>query len=120
MRTPVRVPRLLTTAPGRRSGAVAVFVAIFAAVLIAFVGLAIDTAYVRKVNQELQVAADAAALAGAQMILADSGDTQFTITRQTAIRHGDGQPRGQLGRPARGQRVERDGGRHRRRGLGPP
>ncbi len=68
-----------------RRGAVLVYVAIFGVLILALVGLALDTAFVRMTNQELQVAADAAALAGAQELLADGANTQYPLSRQAAI-----------------------------------
>jgi Flp pilus assembly protein TadG len=69
---------------GRR-GAVAVLVAIVALLLIGFLGLSLDFAYLRSATQELQAAADAAALAAAQELEGDSPDTMFALTRQAAV-----------------------------------
>lgn len=68
-----------------RRGAVAVYVAVFAVLILALVGLMLDTAFVRMTNQELQIAADAAALAAAQKLPADGTDPQNTLSRQAAI-----------------------------------
>ena len=59
--------------------------AIFGVLILALIGLALDTAFVRMTNQELQVAADAAALAGAQQLKADGTNTNYPLSRQAAI-----------------------------------
>ncbi len=56
---------------GRRRGIATIWFAIFAIVLIGFMGLATDTAYVHLTAQQLQNAADAAALAASQRLLID-------------------------------------------------
>ncbi len=69
---------------GRR-GAALVLVALMMLVLIGFLGLSIDHAFVRKSTQELQAAADAAALAAAQLVYVDDPATGFAATRSKAI-----------------------------------
>jgi hypothetical protein len=62
-----------------------VYVATFAVLILALVGLVLDTAFVRMTNQELQAAADAAALAGAHKLPADGASTLHPLSRQAAI-----------------------------------
>jgi Flp pilus assembly protein TadG len=59
----------------RRRGAAIIFVAFVLFLLIAMAGLAIDVGYVYTVRNELQNAADAAALAGAQVLYDDPTTT---------------------------------------------
>ncbi len=53
--------------------------------LLGFLGLSLDAAFVRKSGQELQAAADAAALAAAALVIDDDPDADFPVTRQEAI-----------------------------------
>ncbi len=55
----------------RRSGITGVWVALMGSLMVVFLGLAIDTSYVVRTIQELQIAADSAALAGAAQVKAD-------------------------------------------------
>lgn len=78
-----------TAARRRQSGISLILVAIMAMVLIGIVGLALDAALVLSTAQQLQHAADAAALAGARLVKAETDATDpsnpFTVTRQAAI-----------------------------------
>lgn len=68
------------------SGQVVVIVAILALFLVAIVGLAIDKAFVVSTHQELQRAADAAALAAARLVGAEVGlDGSYAQTRLAAM-----------------------------------
>ena len=81
----------LTLRPGseNRRGAVAILVALFLLLLIGFVGLAIDGGRVLTAKQQLQAAADAAALAACQIVendpLANDPSTPYHTTRQAAV-----------------------------------
>ncbi|MCH8969546.1 MAG: hypothetical protein IIA66_10570, partial [Planctomycetes bacterium] len=55
----------------RRRGITGVWVALMGSLMVAFLGLAIDTSYVVRTIQELQIAADSAALAGAAQVKTD-------------------------------------------------
>ncbi len=55
----------------RRSGITGVWVALMGSLMVVFLGLTIDTSYVVRTIQELQTAADSAALAGAAQVKAD-------------------------------------------------
>lgn len=55
-------------APGNEKGMVIVYVALLMTVLLGFLGLAVDSAHLFKVGDELQTAADAAALKGAYFL----------------------------------------------------
>ena len=52
----------------RRSGITGVWVALMGTIMVGFLGLAIDTSYVGRTIQELQIAADSASLAGAAQV----------------------------------------------------
>ena len=73
----------------RESGISIIFVAIVAIFLIGIMGLAIDSAFVLSAAQQLQFAADAAALAGARLVQSEADPTDpsnpYTLTRQAAI-----------------------------------
>jgi len=73
----------------RQSGVSLILVAVMAIMLIGIVGLALDAALVSSTAQQLQHAADAAALAGARLVKAETDPTDpsnpFTATRQAAI-----------------------------------
>lgn len=71
--------------PRGQRGAIAIYVAIFALLLITLAGLALDTAHVKFTAQQLQAAADAAALAGAGQVADDDEATQYAVTRQAAV-----------------------------------
>lgn len=58
-------------------GVVHIWVALLLMVFVGFVGLAIDTLFVALTAQQLQVAADAAALAGAQFVRIDQDDARL-------------------------------------------
>lgn len=64
---------------------IAVFVAIVAVMLVTLMGLALDTARVKYTAQQLQAAADAAALAAARQVTSDDAVTQFPVTRAAAV-----------------------------------
>jgi Flp pilus assembly protein TadG len=75
----------------RRRGAIAVFMAVSGVVLLGFAALAVDAGRLYLAKTELQVAADAAALAGANELLNErrlfgAGDllTSFQVARQQA------------------------------------
>lgn len=74
---------------GPRTGAVAVWVALMLLVLLGFVGLALDSAHVLTAKQQLQSAADAAALAATAQVASDPDashpSTPYQTTRQAAI-----------------------------------
>jgi Flp pilus assembly protein TadG len=72
-------------APASRRGAIAIYVAIAAFLLIGFLGLSLDFAYLRSTTQELQAAADAAALAAAQELENDGPETMYALVRQAAL-----------------------------------
>ncbi len=55
----------------RRRGITGVWVALMGSLMVVFLGLAIDTSYVVRTIQELQIAADSAALAGAAQVKTD-------------------------------------------------
>ncbi|MCZ6653167.1 MAG: pilus assembly protein TadG-related protein, partial [Planctomycetota bacterium] len=55
----------------RRRGITGVWVALMGSLMLVFLGLAIDTSYVVRTIEELQIAADSAALAGAAQVKAD-------------------------------------------------
>ena len=77
--------------PGRR-GIANIWVALLALLLIAFAGLACDAAYVFLVAHQLQNAADAAALAGAQQVRLDV-EAAWQATLDMAQRnHAGGEP----------------------------
>jgi Flp pilus assembly protein TadG len=67
-------------------GAVSVIVAMLMTVLIGFAALAVDTAYVFLIKNELQNAADAAALAGAGALYNDVGGPDWDRARSQAER----------------------------------
>jgi Flp pilus assembly protein TadG len=73
----------------RRRGAVMVWLAVALILLIGFLGLAMDVSYVVGTLQELQVTADAAALAGAGQLIDDPGNgdpiNPYDLSRQAAI-----------------------------------
>jgi Flp pilus assembly protein TadG len=69
----------------RRRGSAIVFVAILASLLIGLLLLSLDTAHVRLTAQELQRAADAGALAGAEQLAADDGASNHDLTRTHAL-----------------------------------
>src|SRR5689334_20022489 len=67
----------------RRRGSVSILCAVAAFVLIGLVGLTVDTAWVMTARQQLQAAADAAALAGAAR-LSSTGSAQ-PVARAAAL-----------------------------------
>jgi Flp pilus assembly protein TadG len=73
----------------RRRGAVMIWLAVALILLIGFLGLAMDVSYVVGTLQELQVTADASALAGAGQLISDPGNgdptNPFDLSRQAAI-----------------------------------
>lgn len=79
---------MLPSQPSRRAerGAVVLVIAVLAVVLLGFIGLAIDTGHVSTAASQLQAAADAAALAGAQQLSWEaSSNGSFPLTRQAAV-----------------------------------
>lgn len=69
----------------RRGGGPLILFALTAFVLVALTGLALDLAWVKSAEQELQASADSASLAGARLVRQDSQATQFAVTRQAAV-----------------------------------
>jgi len=63
-----------------------VLMAILAVLLLGIIGLAVDAGHVQTTAQQLQAAADAAALAGANQVFAEwqAGDSAFPLTRAKA------------------------------------
>ena len=74
-----------TPAPRRRGGGPLILVAATAFVLIGLTGLALDLAWIRSTEQQLQASADAASLAAARLVRTDSEASQFALTRQAAV-----------------------------------
>jgi Flp pilus assembly protein TadG len=68
-----------------RRGWVAIMVAIVGLLLIALVGVAVDTAYTWSTAHQLQKAADAAALAAARIIKTETNLNQYSSTRAAAV-----------------------------------
>lgn len=68
-----------------RRGAILVAAVITFFLLVAFVGLALDTAFVRSTAQQLQAAADAAALAGTEQLDLGNDGNQYGPVRQAAL-----------------------------------
>lgn len=79
------LPRSLRTQSRSRRGAVLLGAVIFFLLVVALVGVALDTAFVRKTNQELQAAADSAALAATEILESDTEATQYSVVRQAAV-----------------------------------
>ncbi len=81
-----------TTSDERRRGIALIWTAITLIVLILFVGLALDVAKIYLANHQLQNAADAAALAGAQVVKAgnDANTRQVTYNLAYANYYVDG------------------------------
>jgi Flp pilus assembly protein TadG len=79
------MPVVEVRARRRERGMVAVIVAMFMLVLLGVAGLAIDTSHVHAAAQQLQDAADAAALAAAGRLAGESGGSSFTQTRAAAV-----------------------------------
>ncbi|HZM00859.1 MAG TPA: TadG family pilus assembly protein [Planctomycetota bacterium] len=72
--------------PAARAGTVTLFVAILALILLALIGLAIDKAFVVSTHQQMQRAADAAALAGVRLIPSEIGlGNGYEQSRLTAM-----------------------------------
>jgi hypothetical protein len=69
----------------RRGGGPLILFAVSAFVLVALTGLALDLAWVKSAEQQLQASADAASLAAARLVRQDSEATQFAVTRQAAV-----------------------------------
>lgn len=69
----------------RRGGYVLVLVMLLFLVLLGFAGLALDTALVRTTGQELQAAADSAALAAAERIRDDDAASDWPLVRQAGV-----------------------------------
>jgi len=67
-RTSSRIRKIVTAFAGDQSGAVAVYVVILMAVLVGFVGLAVDVGRLYTTHSQAQAAADAAALAAATQL----------------------------------------------------
>jgi Flp pilus assembly protein TadG len=74
-----------SSSSSHRRGAALVLVALLMLVLIGFLGLSLDVAHVRTSAQELQAAADAAALAAVQLVSADDPSMSWPKTRNEAI-----------------------------------
>ncbi len=60
-----------------QSGAIAIIIAIMISVLIGFTAIAVDVGYLYEVRRQLQSAADAAALAGAQELIKGGTDSDI-------------------------------------------
>ncbi len=69
----------------RNRGAILISVVIVFLLLVGFVGLALDTALIRKTTQELQAAADGSALAATRALAGDTEANQWAIARQAAV-----------------------------------
>jgi len=71
----------------REAGFVAIFVAILAVLIIGFLGLAVDSGHVQAASQQLQDAADSAALAGAVKLAGETNSTGggYPLTRAAAV-----------------------------------
>ncbi len=69
--------------PRRQRGSVVVLFALLLPVLLGFAALAVDVSRIQLTKQELQNAADAAALAGAAMLNAPGGETPYNWTAAT-------------------------------------
>jgi Flp pilus assembly protein TadG len=86
---PRRVAAVRRASEQRRRGAVMIWLAVALILLIGFLGLAMDVSYVVGTLQELQVTADAAALAGAGQLINDPGTgsptNPYDLSRQAAI-----------------------------------
>lgn len=86
LRSSPSVPRASAGATRpQRGGGPLILVALTGLLLVALTGLALDLAWVRSTEQELQNAADSASLAAARLVLGDSEATQFQATRQEAV-----------------------------------
>jgi Flp pilus assembly protein TadG len=87
LRSPSTETSMNTFASSRRSrrGAISILTAIGALVLLMIIGLGIDTALVMTANQQLQRAADAAALAAANQFQYAVPDDNWNAVRQKAI-----------------------------------
>ena len=73
-----------------QSGAVAIIVAITITMLIGFTAMAVDVGYMYEVRRQLQSAADAAALAGAQeMMKPDTDDSQILTKAEEYAKKND-------------------------------
>jgi type II secretory pathway pseudopilin PulG len=72
-----------TPLPRRQRGSVVVLFALLLPVLLGFTALAVDISRIQLTKQELQNAADAAALAGAAMLNAPGGETPYNWTAAT-------------------------------------
>ena len=72
----------------RKRGFVLVVMVICAAVLTEFVGLAIDTGYLQLVKTRMQIAADAAAIGGAQEIRANGSANAVTAAKTDSASNG--------------------------------
>ena len=69
----------------RRGGGPLILFALTAFVLVALTGLALDLAWVKSAEQQLQASADSASLAAARLVRQDSQATEFAVTRQAAV-----------------------------------
>ncbi len=76
-------PRMLSAPPSRQRGSVILLFVMLLPVLLGFTALAVDISRVQLAKQELQNAADAAALAGAAMLNAPGGETPYNWTAAT-------------------------------------
>lgn len=70
-------------------GAVAIVVALLSAALIGFTALAVDVGYLYEVKRQVQAAADAGALAGAQTMVTDSDQTNITNDAEAYVKKND-------------------------------
>jgi hypothetical protein len=85
-RSPVRSARAEPAARGQQ-GAVVIYVALFALVLVGFLGIGLDAAQIYLAGHELQNVADGCALAAARLVVWESDgdpDNPFEATRDAA------------------------------------
>jgi Flp pilus assembly protein TadG len=85
-RGPVMKINVQNRNPRREHGMVLIYVAILSLVLLGLAGIAVDSALVLSAGQELQNAADGAALNAARYLESDGGaDLSFSATRSAAM-----------------------------------
>lgn len=72
-----------------QKGAIAVIIAIVASLLIGFTAIAVDVGYLYEVRRQLQSAADAAALAGAQELIKDGSETDILNVAESYAKQND-------------------------------
>lgn len=77
--------RVVRPSDARRRGSILVFAAVTFLVVLGFAGLALDTAFVRHTGEELQAAADAAALAAMEQLDFGDAGNEFEPVRAAAV-----------------------------------